>query len=274
MVSVNTNAGALVALQNLGQTSRSLETVQNRINTGLKVAGAKDDGGIFAIAQNLRADLGGLGAVKNSLDRGVSSVDVALAAGETVSDLLIDLKSKAVAASDVGLDATSRAALKADFDSLRDQITDIVDNASFSGSNLVNNGGTAVTAIVNDNGTQTITVAAQDLSLTGTNITITAGSTFATATQAASVVALLESSIANVNSALSALGTGSKKLSSQRAFVDKLSDAIEVGIGNLVDADLAKESARLQSLQVKQQLGIQALSIANQQPNVVLALFR
>lgn len=274
MVSVNTNAGALVALQNLGQTSRSLETVQNRINTGLKVSGAKDDGGIFAIAQNLRADLGGLGAVKNSLDRGVSSVDVALAAGETVSDLLIDLKSKAVAASDVGLDATSRAALKADFDSLRDQITDIVDNASFSGSNLVNNGGTAVTAIVNDNGTQTITVAAQDLSLTGTNITITAGSTFTTATQAASVVALLESSLANVNSALSALGTGSKKLSSQRAFVDKLSDAIEVGIGNLVDADLAKESARLQSLQVKQQLGIQALSIANQQPNVVLALFR
>lgn len=274
MVSVNTNPGALVALQNLGATQRALEVVQNRINTGLKVAGAKDDGGIFAIAQNLRADLGGLGAVKNSLDRGVSSVDVALAAGETVSDLLIDLKSKAVAASDVGLDATSRAALKADFDSLRDQITDIVDNAAFNGSNLVNNGGTSVTAIVNDNGTATITVSAQDLSLTGTNITITAASTFATATQAASVVALLESSISNVNSALSALGTGSKKLTSQRAFVDKLSDAIEVGIGNLVDADLAKESARLQSLQVKQQLGIQALSIANQQPNVVLALFR
>lgn len=273
-LSVNTNAAALAALQNLNKTTSQLAITQGRINTGLKVASAKDDGGIFAIAQNLRADLGGLGAVKNSLDRGVSTVDVALAAGESISDLLIDLKSKAVAASDVGLDADSRTALKADFNALRDQINTIVSNAEFNGTNMLKNGGTAVTAIVNDKGTSTITIAAEDLSLTGTNVTLTAATTFSTATQAASVVSLLESSLANVNSALSRLGTGSKKLSSQRAFVDKLSDAIEVGIGNLVDADLARESARLQSLQVKQQLGIQALSIANQQPNVVLALFR
>lgn len=273
-LSVNTNAAALAALQNLNKTTAELSITQGRINTGLKVASAKDDGGIFAIAQNLRADLGGLGAVKNSLDRGVSTVDVALAAGESISDLLIDLKSKAVAASDLGLDADSRTALKADFEALRDQITTIVSNAEFNGTNMLKNVGTAVTAIVNDKGTSTITISAEDLSLTGTNVTLTAGTTFATATQAASVVSLLESSLANVNSALSRLGTGSKKLSSQREFVDKLSDAIEVGIGNLVDADLARESARLQSLQVKQQLGIQALSIANQQPNVVLALFR
>lgn len=273
-LSVNTNAAALAALQNLNKTTSELSITQGRINTGLKVASAKDDGGIYAIAQNLRADLGGLGAVKNSLDRGVSTVDVALAAGESISDLLIDLKSKAVAASDLGLDTESRAALTADFNALRDQISTIVSTAEFNGTNLIENGGTAVTAIVNDTGTATITIAAEDLSLTGTNVTITAATTFATATQAASVVSLLESSLANVNSALSRLGTGSKKLSSQRTFVDKLSDAIEVGIGNLVDADLARESARLQSLQVKQQLGIQALSIANQQPNVVLALFR
>lgn len=273
-LSVNTNAAALAALQNLNKTTAELSVTQGRINTGLKVASAKDDGGIFAIAQNLRADLGGLGAVKNSLDRGVSTVDVALAAGESISDLLIDLKSKAVAASDLGLDADSRTALKADFEALRDQISTIVSNAEFNGTNMLKNVGTAVTAIVNDKGTSTITISAEDLSLTGTNVTLTAATTFSTATQAASVVSLLESSLANVNSALSRLGTGSKKLSSQRAFVDKLSDAIEVGIGNLVDADLARESARLQSLQVKQQLGIQALSIANQQPNVVLALFR
>lgn len=273
-LSVNTNAAALAALQNLNRTTSELSITQGRVNTGLKVASAKDDGGIYAIAQNLRADLGGLGAVKNSLDRGVSTVDVGLAAGESISDLLIDLKAKAVAASDVGLDADSRTALKADFEALRDQISTIVSNAEFNGTNILKNGGTAVTAIVNDKGTSTITIAAEDLSLTGTNVTLTAATTFSTATQAASVVSLLESSIANVNSALSRLGTGSKKLSSQREFVDKLSDAIEVGIGNLVDADLARESARLQSLQVKQQLGIQALSIANQQPNVVLALFR
>ena len=96
--SVNTNPGALVALQNLGGTSRELFTTQNKISTGLDVAGAKDDGAIFAIAQKNRADVAGLGAVKNSLDRGTSAVDVALAAGEAISDLLIELKAKVVAA--------------------------------------------------------------------------------------------------------------------------------------------------------------------------------
>jgi flagellin len=272
--SVNTNAGALIALQNLNSTSKQLATVQGRINTGLKVAGAKDNGAIFAIAQNLRSDVAGLNAVKGSLDRGISAVDVAVAAGETISDLLIQMKEKAVAASDTGLDTASRDALKADFEALRDQITTIVDNAEFNGTNLIKNSGSSVVAIVNDKGTQTITVAAQDLSLTGTTVTIATTTTFSTATAAASAVTLLESSISAVNSALATLGTGSKKLAAQRTFVDKLSDVIDVGIGNLVDADLAKESARLQSLQVKQQLGIQALSIANQAPSTVLALFR
>lgn len=272
--SVNTNPGALVALRNLSATARGLAAVQNRVNTGLKVAGARDNGAVYAIAQNLRADLKGMDAVKSSLDRGISSVDVALAAGESISDLLVEMKSKAVGAADTGLDAESRTALKNDFDSLRDQVTDIVKNATFNGSNMIENGGIAVTAIVNDTGTSVLTVDAQDLSLTGTNITITAASTFATATQAASVVALLESSLSNVNSSLARLGTGARSLESQRIFTDKLTDVIEIGIGNLVDADLAKDSALLQSLQVKQQLGIQALGIANQAPQIILGLFQ
>lgn len=272
--SVNTNPGALVALRNLSATARGLAAVQNRVNTGLKVAGARDNGAVYAIAQNLRADLKGMEAVKSSLDRGISSVDVALAAGESISDLLVEMKSKAVGAADTGLDAESRTALKNDFDSLRDQITDIVKNATFNGSNMIENGGISVTAIVNDTGTSVLTVDAQDLSLTGTNITITAASTFATATQAASIVALLESSLSNVNSALARLGTGARSLESQRIFTDKLTDVIEIGIGNLVDADLAKDSALLQSLQVKQQLGIQALGIANQAPQTILGLFQ
>lgn len=272
--SVNTNPGALVALRNLSATARGLAAVQNRVNTGLKVAGARDNGAVFAIAQNLRADLKGMEAVKSSLDRGISSVDVALAAGESISDLLVEMKSKAVGSADTGLDAESRTALKNDFDSLRDQVTDIVKNATFNGSNMIENGGISVTAIVNDTGTSVLTVDAQDLSLTGTNITITAASTFSTATQAASIVALLESSLSNVNSALARLGTGARSLESQRIFTDKLTDVIEIGIGNLVDADLAKDSALLQSLQVKQQLGIQALGIANQAPQIILGLFQ
>jgi len=272
--SVNTNAGAFLALQNLNKTSSSLNTVQSRINTGQKVASAKDDAATFAIAQKLRGDVAGLNAVKGSLDRASSTLDVAIAAGEAVSDLLIALKEKAVAAKDSGLDTASRTSLNDDFKQLRDQITSIVNNAEFNGTNNVKNSGSAIVAITSDDGGNTITVAAQDISLTGTKVTISAGTSISTSALASAAVGFLESSIANVNTALSALGSGAKRLELQRTFVDKLSDSIEVGIGNLVDADLAKESANLQALQVKQQLGLQALSIANQAPSTVLGLFR
>jgi len=274
MLSVNTNAGALVALQNLNKTNMALNETQNRINTGFKVAGPKDNAAIFQIAQNLRADLASMGAVKQSLDRAISTVDIALAGGESVSDLLNQMRAKAVAAADPGQDAASRTALKNDFEALRDQITTIVDNAEFNGSNMLKNGGTGVSAIVSPDGTANVSVSAQDLSLTGATITITAGTTFTTATEAAAIVTAIDNSIAAVNAALGKLGTGAKTLEAQRTFADKLSDTIETGIGNLVDADLAKESANLQSLQVKQQLGIQALSIANQSPQILLSLFR
>ncbi len=272
--SVNTNAGAFLALQNLNKTSSNLETTQSRINTGLKVSSAKDDAATFSIAQKLRGDVAGLNAVKSSLDRASSTIDVAIAAGEAVSDLLIDLKEKAVAAKDSGLDTASRTSLNDDFKQLRDQITSIVNNAEFNGTNVVENGGGNVVAITNDDGSNTISIAAQDLSLTGTNVSISATTEIATAGAASAAVANIESSIANVNTALSALGSGANRIELQQEFVGKLSDSIEVGIGNLVDADLAKESAALQSLQVKQQLGLQALSIANQAPSTVLGLFR
>ena len=272
--SVNTNAGAFAALQNLNNTNSQLKTVQTQINTGLKVSSAKDDAATFAIAQKLRADVSGLNAVKSSLDRATSTIDVAIAAGEAVSDLLIELKEKAVAAKDSGLDTASRNSLNNDFAQLRSQITSIVDNAEFNGTNAVSSGGSAIIAITNDTGGNKISIASQDLSVGGGNVTLSSGNTISTAAAASSAVLAIESSISNVNDALSALGSGAKRIELQRGFVDKLSDAIEVGVGNLVDADLAKTSANLQSLQVKQQLGLQALSIANQAPGTVLSLFR
>ncbi len=271
--SVNTNAGAFAALQNLNKTTSQLNTIQTQINTGLKVASAKDDAATFAIAQTLRGDVAGLNAVKGSLDRSQSTIDVAIAAGEAVSDLLIELKEKAVAAKDAGLDTASRNSLNNDFGQLRDQITSIVANAEFNGTNAVESGGDAIVAITNDTGSNSITIAAQDLSLGGANVTITATQSIGTAAAASSAVDNIESSIANVNTALSELGSGASRLDLQRTFVNQLSDAIEVGVGNLVDADLAQASADLQSLQVKQQLGLQALSIANQAPSTVLSLF-
>ncbi len=271
--SVNTNAGAFAALQNLNETTRQLNTVQTQINTGLAVSSAKDDAATFAIAQTLRGDVSGLNAVQSSLDRASSTIDVAIAAGEAVSDLLIELKEKAVASKDSGLDTASRDALNNDFGQLRDQITSIVSNAEFNGTNVVENGGDAIVAITNDTGSNTISIAAQDLSLGGGNVTITATQSIGTSGAASVAVANIESSISNVNTALSELGSGAARLELQSTFVNQLSDAIEVGIGNLVDADLAQASANLQSLQVKQQLGLQALSIANQAPSTVLSLF-
>ena len=272
--SVNTNAAALDALQNLNRTNAELATTQSAINTGLRVASARDNSAVFAIAQNLRADIAGINAASSSIDRAQSSIDVAIAAGEAVSDLLIEIKEKAVSASDTSLDTASRTALNNDFTQLRDQITSIVVNAEFNGTNAVANGGDDIVAITNSDGTNTITIAAQDLSLGGGNITITATQSIGTAGLASSAVLNVESSLQNINTALSELGSGSNRLELQGTFVSRLRDAIDIGIGNLVDADLAEESADLQALQVRQQLGLQALSIANQAPQAITALFQ
>ncbi|VAX05316.1 Flagellin protein FlaA [hydrothermal vent metagenome] len=271
--SVNTNASALSALLNLNSTTKDLETTQTRINTGLKISSAKDNAAIFSIAQKLRADLRGYNAVKQSLDRSISTTDIALTAAGAISDLLIEMKEKAVAAADAGLDVTSRTALNEDFEALRDQITIIVANSEFNGTNLIDAGTDAIVAITNPNASQTITIPHQNLTLGGGNVTITAAQTITTQTLAASALTDIDNSLALVNAVLTKLGAGGKALESQRAFADKISDTIEVGIGNLVDANMAKESANLQSLQVKQQLGIQALSIANQAPQSILSLF-
>jgi len=282
MNSVNTNVGAMVALQNLNATNRDLATTQDRINTGLKIASAKDNGAIWAIAQNQRATSQSLDSVKESLQRGSSTVDVALAAGESISDLLLQMKAKALAASDVTLDTNSRIALNDDFKSLRDQIQKAVDNAEFNGANMIKSDGTTVMALANADGNQQITVQAQDLSLGSAAMTDTgpgAGvidetSSIPTASIAGAMIATVNAAIINVSSALSKLGTGSKSLNAHLQFVGKLQDTLDAGVGNLVDADLAKESARLQALQTKQQLGVQALSIANQSSGSLMSLFR
>jgi flagellin len=273
--SVNTNSGALVALQNLQTTRVQLDTVQSRVNTGKKVNNAKDNGAIWAIAQGQRGEISALNAVKDSLDRGSSAVDVAMAAGESVSDLLIQLKEKALSATDKSLSTASRKALNEDFKSIRDQIGTVVSNAKFNGINMLDNstGTNGFKALSNTAGS-TIKVAPENLSLGGANVTLAATATIGTSTLATTALAAINTSIDNVSSALARLGTGAKSLDTHRSFVSKLSDALENGVGNLVDADLAKESARLQSLQTKQQLGVQALSIANSSTSILLGLFR
>ena len=270
---VNTNVGAMAALQSLNATNKALATTQSRINSGLNVSSTKDDSASFTIAQTLRGDLGGMKAVSSSLNRAKSSVDVAVAGAEQISDLVNQMKAKAIEAADEGLDADSRTAIGKDFDALKEQINTIIDSSEFNGTNLLKGGAGAsqLKALQStDPAATTLDVANQDFSAVVTAI----GTTFTDAASAKTMVTTLDTQAKAINGKLSVLGSAARKIDGQLSFTSKLSDVVEAGIGNLVDADLAKESAKLQALQVKQQLGIQALSIANQAPQAIMSLFR
>ncbi len=403
MLSVNTNYSAMIALQNLNFTNTELEGVQNKISTGLKISSARDNGAIYAIAEGQRSRVSSVAAVKDGIDRANSTIDVALAAGKSIGEILQKLKAKAVAAQADDLTADQRAALQADFSSMRSQIDTIANSAQFNGANLAvgnfnlnvlisdlggsvaatsdgvqtvalgtplsgsalitavsgsagdvddgdlitfdltdsvnastfsisveltagmtidefveavnassggkisasyddvagqftylindtnfdnlaissdgvdasNIGAGVATATVTSAGSNVFVVNGTDMSLASAMFSTFANVNIATSAASATTAAnALGQAITDLNVTLAGLGSQATALDAQQDFLAKLSDEIENGIGNLVDADLAKESAKLQSLQIKQQLGAQALSIANQAPQVILSLFR
>ena len=274
MNSINTNTGAMVALQSLNMTNASLNTAQNEVSTGLKVSGAKDDGAIWNIAQSQRSQVSALSAVTDSLNRASSVLDVAVSAGQTISDLLNQMKAKTLEASDTSLSTSDRAALNSDFKSMISQIKNAVTNASFDGANMIETGGTTLYALSSPDNSNKLTLQAQSLALGGANLTVSAAAGFTSATQASTLLTTINTSITNVNLAVSKLGTEANQVTENLTFVSKLSDSLTSGIGNLVDADVAAESATLQALQTKQQLGVQALSIANSSSGNLLSLFR
>jgi flagellin len=273
-LSVNTNQPALIALQNLNKTNDEMSNVQSRINTGLSISSAKDNAAVWSIAQDQRADRSALSAVKMSLDRATSITDVALAAGESVSDLLTQMREKVVAAKDTSLSTSSRTALNADFQGLLKNLTQVINSASFDGANILNGSEpTNITFLADADAATSITLNLQNLSLGGSINTLTATDAINTQTLATGVLSRLDTTLSAVNQAVGSIGSQAKQIDAHNTFVSKLSDVLETGVGNLVDADMAKESARLQALQVKQQLGAQALSIANQAPQIILSLF-
>ena len=234
MASINTNYGAMVAAQSLSATSRELDKTQNRVTTGLKVSSAKDNGAIWAIATTQKANAKALDATINNLQRQQSVAEVGLAAGDSIMAALTEMKSLEAA---ILAGGTGTASYQADYDALATEIADAVTAAVFDGTN-------ALTTPAN--GTPPATV--------------TAGG--------------VQDAIDAWSGALQTIGTNAKSYERQIAFNTKLQDSLEAGAGNLVDADLAKESAKLTALQTKQQLGVQALSIANQSSSILLSLFR
>ncbi len=291
MISVNTNQGAMVALQTLNRTNDQMAKTQNAIATGLKVSSAKDNGALFAIANKMRSDVGAYDRVRESADRATAILDTGIAAGESIMELLNEMKGKALAGTQAGNSASAQAALDADFIQLRNQIVSIVENASFDGANMIRNfqanGTTANT--VNDAislgdaaGGNNITIAGAGMQLRATTAAVAVGEimrfgqdqNISSTANATTAVGLVNTTIDNLGTRLATWGAGAKRLEVHRTFIGKLQDALTNGIGAIVDADLAKESAKLQALQVKQQLGVQALSIANSSSQTALSLFR
>ncbi|GLK47907.1 flagellin [Brevundimonas intermedia] len=301
--SIHTNTSAMIALQNLNRTNEQLASTQSRVNTGLKVQGAKDNAAVWAVAQGQRADKGSLEAVTTSLNRATSIADVSLAAGEQISDILLELKQKATAAADPSQSAATRASYNQEFQSLLSSIQSFADNAIFDGANILDGTATTdLTFLASADGNETIAMKRQNLTLVGLGLAansydsntatpaidawtnnagtpedetlLNAAPDLLTQEKAKFALQRVDDAIAVASSRLSELGAQAKQIERHTTYVGKLSDSLEAGIGNLVDADLAKESARLQALQVQQQLGVQALSIANQAPQMILSLFQ
>jgi flagellin len=270
MSSINTNIGALVALRNLSATNSSLERTQDRVSTGLRVVGPKDDGSTFSIAQGLRADLKAFDAVQQSLASGRGVVAAAIAGATAVSDLLADIKKKVIEASNPANTDTQQSILSADFESMLSQLNTFISNAVYNGRNLISSGSNSVSITSTITGGQlTITSAS---SLGAVSVAISAG--VGTTAAALSLLTAISAQELTIGNALGTLGAASKSIDFLTGFTKTLSDAVTEGLGALVDADLAKESAQLQALQVKQQLGISALAIANQRPQTLLSLFQ
>lgn len=277
VVSIKTNSSALVALQQLNATNKELDSIQDRVATGLKIRSAKDDAGTFAVAQKQRADLDAYDAVGQSVQRGVNILDVSISALETLSNLIIEMKSKAVQAADPSLSVANRALINADYQAYVSQVATIIDAATFDGFNLINKN--PVVPATDDLNVLAEPTANPAFSINVPAVNIKAATTsvftnVATLPAAQAEVTALNTMLQTVTSALASLGGNSLRLDTHSNFIVKLQDSLTIGIGSLVDADLGRESARLQAVQIQQQLSTKALQIANSRPQQILSLFQ
>jgi flagellin len=270
MASINTNVGAMVALSNLDATQSSLNTTQNRISTGLKVTGPQDNASDFSIAQGIRANLNAFDAVQQSLSSGTGVIQTAIAGATSVSNLLSQINAKVIEASNPANTSNQQSILTADFNAMLNQLNTFISNSVYNGRNLLSAASASVSITSTISGGQLTLNNASTLS--GVSAALSTG--VATTAAALALLTAVSAQQLVVGTALGSLGANANDLNFLSTFTKSLSDAVTQGLGALVDANLAQESASLQALQVKQQLGVQALSIANQRPQIILSLFR
>ncbi|MAZ19057.1 flagellin [Oricola sp.] len=306
MSSIMTNSAAMTALKALQATNKAIYKTQERISTGYQVAQASDNAAYWSIATTMKSDNKALGTVQDALGLGASKVDVAYTALNSAIDVVDEIKAKIVAAKEPGID---RSKIQSEISELQNQLSSIATSASFSGENWlsVDSSDAAYTATKNvvasftrasdgsvsvetlsiditttelfdandqsgildstftTGGAGAVTVSVSDLDITATNVDDT---------DLDDMLSAVDAAFGLMTDAASALGATSKRIDTQSEFVDTLMDAIERGVGQLVDADMEEESTRLQALQTQQQLGIQALSIANTSAQNILSLFQ
>ncbi len=286
MSSILTNSSAMVALQTLKGINSGLAKTQNEISTGKTVATAKDNSAIWAISKVMESDVAGFNAISDSLAVGEATTAVASAASEQIVDVLKEMRELAVA----GVSETANhGQLDADMEQKEQQILAIIDAAQFNGVNLlktITDGGTATglnvlssldrvgaNDVTNSNAptVSMITVATADFQA---DLDVAGRTTMTNSATAQTALDEIEGYLQVAVDGAATLGASAKRISDQGEFVGKLTDAMKTGIGALVDADMEEASAKLQALQVQQQLGVQSLSIANQAPQQLLSLFR
>lgn len=274
MSSILTNRGAMVALQTLKSTNANLAQTQREISTGKKVETAKDSSAIWAISKVMESDVAGFDAVSESLALGESTVAVASAGAEQITNILKEIKKKVVNATGENVDNTKIAA---EITELSGQVTSIISGSQFNGMNLLNDDGVNLTVLSSLDRDNTGTVTARNITVASVDFTTNmnlSNINVGTSTDAEASLANIETHIQTAISGAAALGAAAKRIGDQQNFVSKVTDAMKSGIGTLVDANMEEASARLQALQVQQQLGVQALSIANQAPQQLMSLFR
>ena len=277
ITSVITNVGAMTALQSLNRTNDALAEVQKRISTGYRVADAKDDGGAFAVAQTVRSDTASLGAVNEQLGGLRGLVDISLTALEQVSKTMIEVRSVLTRLSDGTITGEARDQYNQQYAQLRDQITNFLEDADYFGRNLLT-GTSPADDIITLRSESADAADLYTLPALGpnTNFLVMAGP-FATDADARAALDPATGDFTDINSiindAMNRLGSDARYIDAQINYNGSKLDAMEAGLGNLIDANLAKESARLQALQIRQQLGSQTLSIANQAPQFLTSLF-
>ncbi len=266
--SVNTNIGALLGQRYLRSNASDMVVVQNRVSSGLRVATVMDDASTFAVAAGMRGDIKSYTAVAGALQGAKIGATVAVAAGETISKRLEDIKAKVIQLADESISASSRNTYQNDLTSMVDEVNNYLVQATYNGVNLLGSGGADVLVVSNIDASA-LTIRNQDVAdLSGASLTIT------NSTDASNALSLVADFKSSLDTALANLGADLKRVDAQAEFIMQAEETVRVGLGALVDADLAKESAALQSLQVRQQLGVQAMGIANQAPQVLLGLFR